>query len=43
MKKLIILIIILAIVGGGVFLFYKEGTLAINKTDTSSTLFTVNQ
>ena len=41
MKKIVILLIILAIVGISGFLFYKEGNLPVNKSDTSTKVFVV--
>jgi UPF0755 protein len=41
MKKLTTVVIILVIIALAAFLFYKEGSLAVNKKDTSSKLFVV--
>ena len=43
MKKLIILLIILGIFSVGGYLFYKEGTLPVNKSDTTAKMFVIDQ
>lgn len=42
MKKTIIFILILLLVGTIAYLFYKEGTLPVNKTGTESKIFVVS-
>ncbi|MFA9289022.1 MAG: endolytic transglycosylase MltG [Weeksellaceae bacterium] len=41
MRKLIILVVILAIIGISSFTVFKEGTLAVDKSDTSAKMFMV--
>lgn len=43
MKKFIILIVLLAILGISLFLFYQEGTLPVNKTDSTEKIFVVKE
>jgi UPF0755 protein len=43
MKRLTIFIIILVILGGIGFLLFREGTLPVNRTDTSNKIFVINQ
>lgn len=43
MKKLLILLIILAVVGVSGYIFYTEGTLPVNKNDTEPMIFVIEQ
>lgn len=43
MKRLIILVIFLAVVGLGSYLFYKEGTLPVNRETKTSKIFVIRK
>jgi UPF0755 protein len=43
MKKSFIAILILVIVALGLFIFYREGSLSVNKNSSQSVIFTINQ
>ena len=43
MKKLILVTIVVSLIGVGAYLFYKEGTLSVNKNDSDYQTFTVEK
>ncbi len=41
MKKIVFLVLILVIILSGFFLYYREGSLPVNKNDKSTKIFVV--